>query len=216
MRGRTFLLTLYRYTDIMKARTMVEMMPVTLKDMLKQRNMSMYALSHLSHVPMTTINDLCSGKTRIERCSGETLYKLAGALKVPMEDLLKDSMAKRSSFDVFKSNICHQVKDMGDIDFIIETLKSDDIRMYYDRKWYPECFYLLAMVDYLCRENDLPVCSDFNDIRAMKLSKPLLPMGVQISDAIMKNHQREEQSYRDAIPEFMRFNIVESEVRNVY
>ena len=191
-------------------------MTVTLKDMLKQRNMSMYALSHLSHVPMTTINDLCSGKTRIERCSGGTLYKLAGALKVPMEDLLRDSMVKRSSFDVFKSNVCHRVKDMGDIDFIIETLKSNDIRMYCDRKWYPECFYLLAMVDYLSRENDLPVCSDYNDIRAMKLSNPLLPMSVQLSDAIMKNHQREEQSYRNAIPEFMRFNIVESEVRNVY
>ena len=125
-------------------------------------------------------------------------------------------MARRSSFDVFKSNVCHRVKDMGDIDFIIETLKGNDIRTYYDRKWYPECFYLLAMVDYLCRENDLPVCSDFNDIRAMKLSKPLLPMSVQISDEIMRNHVREEQSYRDAIPEFMRFNIVESEVRNVY
>ena len=70
---------------------MVEMMPVTLKDILKLRNMSMYALSHLSHVPMTAINDLCSGKTRIERCSGETLYKLAGALKVPIEGLLKDA-----------------------------------------------------------------------------------------------------------------------------
>ena len=195
---------------------MVEMIAMTLKDMLKLRNMSMYALSHLSRVPMTTINDLCSGRTRIERCSGETLYKIAGALKIPMEELLKDAMARRSSFDVFKSNVCHRVKDMGDIDFIIETLKGNDIRTYYDRKWYPECFYLLAMVDYLCRENDLPVCSDFNDIRAMKLSKPLLPMSVQISDEIMRNHVREEQSYRDAIPEFMRFNIVESEVRNVY
>ena len=38
---------------------------------------------------------------------------------------------------------------------------------------------------------------------------------VQISDAVTNSHHREEQSYRDAIPEFMRFNIVESEVRNV-
>ena len=209
-------MTIHRHTDIMEMRRVVEMIAMTLKDMLKLRNMSMYALSQLSHVPMTTINDLCSGRTRIERCSGETLYKIAGALKVPMEELLKDAMARRSSFDVFKSNVCHRVKDMGDIDFIIETLKSNDIRMYYERKWYPECFYLLAMVDYLCRENDLPLCSDYSDIRAMKLARPLLPMSVQISDAIMKNHQREEQSYRDAIPEFMRFNIVESEVRNVY
>ena len=69
----------YRYNE---GENMVEMIAMTLKDMLKLRNMSMYALSHLSRVPMTTINDLCSGRTRIERCSGETLYKIAGALKI--------------------------------------------------------------------------------------------------------------------------------------
>lgn len=188
---------------------------MTIKDMLTLRHMSMYALSKLSRIPMTTINDLCNGRTKIEKCSGETLYKLAAALKVPIEDLLKDAMTPRSSFDVYKSNVCHRVKEMGDLDFIIDTLNSNQIRMLFDRKWYAECFYLLAMLDYLSRENGLPICSEYNDIRAMKLTKPLLPMSVQISDAITNSHQREEQSYRDAIPEFMRFNIVESEVRNV-
>lgn len=188
---------------------------MTIKDMLALRHMSMYALSKLSRVPMTTINDLCNGRTKIEKCSGETLYKLAAALKVPMEDLLRDAMMPRSSFDVYKSNVCHRVKDMGDLDFIIDTLHSNQIRILFDRKWYAECFYLLAMLDYLSRENDLPLCSEYNEIRAMKLATPLLPMSVQISDAITNSHHREEQSYRDAIPEFMRFNIVESEVRNV-
>ena len=186
---------------------------MTIKDMLSLRHMSMYALSKLSRVPMTTINDLCNGRTKIEKCSGETLYKLAAALKVPMEDLLRDAMMPRSSFDVY--NVCHRVKDMGDLDFIIDTLNSNQIRILFDRKWYAECFYLLAMLDYLSRENDLPLCSEYNDIRAMKLAKPLLPMSVQISDAVTNSRHREEQSYHDAIPEFMRFNIVESEVRNV-
>lgn len=46
-------------------------------------------------------------------------------------------MEYRSTFDVFKSNVCHQVKDMVDIDFIIHTLETDQIRKYFDRKWYP-------------------------------------------------------------------------------
>lgn len=60
-------------------------------------------------------------------------------------------MEKRCSFELFKSNVCHRLKEQGDIDFLIETLKEDMIRQYYDKKWYPESFYLLAMVDYISR-----------------------------------------------------------------
>lgn len=63
-------------------------------------------------------------------------------------------MEKRCSFELFKSNVCHRLKEQGDIDFLIETLKEDMIRQYYDKKWYPESFYLLAMVDYISRENN--------------------------------------------------------------
>lgn len=67
-------------------------------------------------------------------------------------------MEKRCSFELFKSNVCHRLKEQGDIDFLIETLKEDMIRQYYDKKWYPESFYLLAMVDYISRENNVPIC----------------------------------------------------------
>ena len=56
-------------------------------------------------------------------------------------------MEKRCNFELFKSNVCHRLKESGDIDFLIETLEKDMIREYYNRKWYLECFYLLAMVD---------------------------------------------------------------------
>ena len=29
------------------------------------------------------------------------------------------------------------VKDKGDMDFIIDVLRENEIRMYWDRKWYP-------------------------------------------------------------------------------
>lgn len=34
-------------------------------------------------------------------------------------------MEKRCSFELFKSNVCHRLKEQGDIDFLIETLKED-------------------------------------------------------------------------------------------
>ena len=44
--------------------------------------MTKYRLSVLSGVPHATLNNICSGRSRIEKCSAETLYKLAQILHV--------------------------------------------------------------------------------------------------------------------------------------
>ena len=186
-----------------------------INELLKQRNMTKYRLAKKSGLPQTTVGDICGGRVRIEKCSAETLYKLAKALGVRMEALVEDVMEYRCSFETFKSNICHMVKDMGDIDFIIETLESEKIRILWNRKWYPESLYLLAMVDYLSRENDLPICTNYNDIRTARLQKPIYPAGIITISAFSGSENLKADSLKDAIPEFKRFNIVENEVRNV-
>lgn len=195
------------------------MTPMTINAILAQKNMTKYRLAKEAGLPFATVSDICSGKARIEKCSADTLYKIARALDVSMEELIRDRMEAasplRSAFDVFKSNVCHQVKDMGDLDFIVNTLESGIIRQYADRKWYPESFYLLAMVDYLSRENGLPLCSDYDDLRRLRLPSPLYPFSVLIADAVSGEPRRKEASLRQAIPEFKRFNIVESEVRDI-
>ena len=97
---------------------------------------------------------------------------------------------------------------MGDIDFIIAVLENDTIRQYYQKKWMAECLYLLAMVDYLSRENDLPLCSEYNDLRNKRLAKPLYPLSVLMADAVSNTTTHAERSYQAAIPEFLRFNII--------
>ena len=124
-------------------------------------------------------------------------------------------MDYRCSFETFKSNTCHHVKDMGDIEFIIETLEADEIRKLYERSWYREALYLLAMIDYLSRMNGLPLCTNYNDIRSKKLEKPYFPASVIVSYAATGDESIKEKALANAIPEFVRFNIVESEVRNV-
>ena len=56
-----------------------------IEDLIAKRNMTKYRLAVQSGIPYATISDICSGKTRIERCSAETVYKLAKALNVSME-----------------------------------------------------------------------------------------------------------------------------------
>ena len=78
-----------------------------------------------------------------------------------------------------------------------------------------ESFYLLAMLDYLSRLNDIPLCTNYDDIRKCKLEEPLYPSGVLVMCAAAKNDLAKEQAMQDAIPEFLHFNILESEVRGV-
>lgn len=188
---------------------------MNIHDLLEQKDITKYRLSKLSGVPFATISDICSGKAKIEKCSADTLYKLSKTLDVSMETLVEDAMEHHSSFEVFKSNVCHVVRDIGDMDFIIYTLESDRIREYYKKKWYPECLYLLAMVDYLSRENNLPLCSEYDDIRAARLREPYYPAGILTMCAALKSDRPKTDSWDEAIPEFKRFNIIESEVRNV-
>lgn len=43
-------------------------------------------------IPHATLNDICSGKTKIKKCSAETVYRLANAMNVSMEALAEDGI----------------------------------------------------------------------------------------------------------------------------
>ena len=193
---------------------------MSINEVLTQKNITKYRLWKESGVPQATISDICTGKTSIEKCSAETIYRIAKVLDVSMESLIAPAVQRaeeerrRPSFELFKSNTCHMVKDMGDIPFIIQLLETNQIRKLYEKKWYPEALYLLAMLDYLSRENHVPICKNYNDIRTAKLQRPVYPSSVVIMCKTLKSDAPKEECYRMAIPEFLRFNIVESEVRN--
>lgn len=187
-----------------------------LNQLLEEKGISKYKLAKLSGVPQSTIADICSGKTNIKKCSAETLYKISKALDVTMESLIEYELNhKRIDFELFKSNVCHSVKSKGDIEFLIETLQSGEIREYYNLKWYAEAFYLLAMVDYLSRINNIDICTNYNDIRCQKLKKTIYPRSVLLSDRVFKLDIYKKEAIKKAIPEFLHFNIVESEIKNV-
>lgn len=194
---------------------------MSINELLLQKNITKYRLHKESGVPQATISDICSGKTSIEKCSAETIFRIAKVLNVSMESLIAPAVQRanedrrRPSFELFKSNTCHMVKDMGDIPFIIQLLETNQIRKLYEKKWYPEALYLLAMLDYLSRENNVPVCKNYNDIRVAKLQRLVYPSSVVLLCKTLKSNAPKEECYRMAIPEFLRFNIVESEVRNV-
>ena len=60
--------------------------------LLKKRNMTKYRLATDAGIPHATLNDICSGKTKLEKCSAETVYKLAKSLGVSMEMLTAEGI----------------------------------------------------------------------------------------------------------------------------
>ena len=182
---------------------------------MQAKRLSKYRLALRSGVPYTTLSDICNGKTNLAKCSAETVYKLSKELDVTMEQLIETYVIQRGSFENFKSTICHRVKELGDIDFIADTLESQEIRTYYEKKWYPESLYLLAMLDYISRENDIPLCDDYDDLRRCRLEKPIYPASIRAVSAASKSDAALKRAAATAIPEFKRFNIIENEVRNV-
>ena len=61
---------------------------MSLKEMIEQKHLTRYKVAKMCNIPQSTMRDLCSGKTDIKKASVETLYKLAKAFSISMEELL--------------------------------------------------------------------------------------------------------------------------------
>lgn len=72
---------------------------MVINTLLEKRHMTKYRLAVEACIPHATLNDICSGKTKLEKCSAETVYKLAKALGVSMETLTESGIraAERES-----------------------------------------------------------------------------------------------------------------------
>lgn len=72
---------------------------MTLQEYIDSKNITKYHLSQISGVPKTTVMDICSGKSSLQKCSARTVQQLAKALNCTMEDImsLEDGGARYDS-----------------------------------------------------------------------------------------------------------------------
>ena len=93
-----------------------------IEDLLAKRNMTKYRLAVAAEVPHATLNDICSGKTRLEKCSAETVYKLAKALDVSMEMLTEGGIRETKRERSFEYGLSDYLQH--DLDAYKEGLKT--------------------------------------------------------------------------------------------
>lgn len=132
--------------------------------------------SDLCQIPYSTVTISINGKRNLAKCTAETVCKLAKQLDLSMEELLIQE-EKRISFELYKSNLCHALKDKGDISFLTDIITGGDIPRLFERQWYPEGLYLLAMVDYTVDSNDIPLCSEYGRIAEVQAGSSGLSRG---------------------------------------
>lgn len=110
-----------------------------INDYLRDNRMTKYQLAKACGLPYGTLNDICTGKTDVAKCTGETLMKIAHALGCTVDDLLKDRFAsffqlekikklvtpvaekhRLKSVYVFGSYARNEADDESDVDILID------------------------------------------------------------------------------------------------
>ena len=96
---------------------------MTITELLERKKLTKYRLAIESEVTHSTLNDIISGRTRIEKSSGETLFKLSTVLGVSIEELISDSIEQaaieksyetglpdylQNDLDAYKDGLKHQ------------------------------------------------------------------------------------------------------------
>lgn len=129
-------------------------------------------------------------------------------------------LQKQMDIDLFKSEMCHTLKRLGDYEFIKEVINDNWVGYFWDKEWYFESLYTLAMIDYLTYIYHAPVYEPLDKYRQYKLSEPVFPFSMLLIDSIKRNDEQKQQALKECSEDecgrfFLKYNIVEKDIRDV-
>ena len=76
-----------------------------IEDLLARRKITKYRLAIDAKIPHATLSDICSGKAKLEKCSAETVYRLAKALGVSMELITESGIHRTARERSYEHNL---------------------------------------------------------------------------------------------------------------
>ena len=98
-----------------------------IEELIVKRKFTKYRLAVRAGIPHATLSDICSGKTRIEKCSAETVYKLAKVLDVSMELLTEDGIRQAERERAYEYGLPEYLQH--DLDAYKEGVKNKSAMM---------------------------------------------------------------------------------------
>lgn len=199
-----------------------------LNELMNACHMSRAELSARSNIPESTLRDILNGKAQLDRCEAATLYNIAYALDVSVEDILegywdaleRDAPARIAVYDenslmnfyVLADSMLGRLRATGDLAFIDGIDQNGWIERLYQGREYRCALFLLGMLDYLCRENGVRQVARYDEYRKARLDGPvyaLRTLNVNDDDGAFQRVRTEAEN--NAIPELGRYGIYMTE-----
>ena len=131
-----------------------------------------------------------------------------------------NSLIHDDDYDNFKSNTCHFLKQLGDRDFLFHVISEQWIPVFFRLNMPEKAFYILALTDYLSETHGMPPFAEYDEYRSLKLPITIFP-----KDILYLNELSQEDEKKKAIKKaqnseigkrFLKFNIIEDDIRNVW
>ena len=119
------------------------------------------------------------------------------------------NLQNKTDEDLFRSQVCHDLKNNGDQKFIEKIIDSNEIIKLNKYHLYFESLYSLSMLDYVSRKNNIPLVKDYDYIRKQKLKEINYPKSLLY---LSKDEKYLLKEFNNSIPEFKQHNIVESDI----
>lgn len=182
---------------------------MVLNELMYSKGWSKYKLSKQANIPYSTIEDIFSMKTKICNLTLANSIKLANALQIDLS--LVATLQNKTDEDLFRSQVSHDLKNNGDLKFIEKTIESNEIEKLNKYHLYFESLYLLSMLDYVSRKNNVPLVKDYEHIRKQVLKKISYPKSL----LLVCNKDDLKREFDNSILEFKQHNIAEREPYNV-
>lgn len=167
---------------------------------LQSKSIRNFAIDN--QIAYSVLYDICSGKKQLSDCKLSTIIKIAKGLNVSIDDLISEE-----PFTQFRDSLHNSIKQRGDLPWLIETLKENKAPLIYQNRQILHAIYLVDMIDYVCNKHGLPCPKEYQKIRELKLEKPYY-----IGDWHILSNCKNSATMKNAIPEFLRSNIIECEV----
>ena len=199
-----------------------------LNELMNSRNLTRAELSARSNIPESTLRAILNGKAQLDRCEAATLYNIAYALDVSVEDILegywdaleRDAPARIAvhddsslmNFYVLADSMLGRLRATGDLAFIDGIDQNGWIERLYQGREYRCALFLLGMLDYLCRKNGVRQVARYDEYRKARLDGPvyaLRTLNVNDDDGAFQRARTEAEN--NAIPELGRYGIYMTE-----
>ena len=192
----------------------------TINMLMKNLNMTPADLALESGVAPSTVRDICDGKAQLEKCRADTLYKIAHALDISLDELIEwqinaPEKETQVDYDIFRLHIFQAIGRNGMIDFLTDALERDLVPCLWQHGWRMESLYMLAVIDFYSRLLGVSICNEYDNLRELRLPHPIYA-GSILESALTIDHNLDPRNptltcaRHEAIPEFMRHGMVET------